>query len=190
MAKKNSRSKKKPPPPETLKTYLKEHVRYERDMLAFAHKQLHETGEGPAWNLAYEGFCLHARNLEQFLRHDGDIRADWYLPGRPKPGAMPKLEALNQFLFHLSVSRLDKPKLTVPELEPVGAWLDKEWAVFVDALPAPYIGLVDSSPVCGQLAFINGATPHTACSVVTATTIASPPSGPVLTILTSPPPTR
>jgi hypothetical protein len=189
LAKKPSRGKKKPPAEPTLERYLKEHVRYERDMLAFAHQQLHTTPEGAAWNLAYEGFCLHARNLAQFLRHEGDIRADWYRPGRPKPAAMPKLEALNQFLFHLSVSRLSKPKLTVHELEPVGAWLDREWAVFVDALPAPYKGLVDPSPVCGRLAFINGATPHTACSVVTATTIASPPTGPVLTILPPPPPT-
>lgn len=187
MAKKPSRSPKTPPSQQSLEAYLNEHIRYEHDMLAFAHQQIHEAAPGPGWNLAYEGFCLHARNLAHFLRHDDASRADHYLPGRPKPQPMPKMETLNTFLFHLSSGRTTKPKMTLDDLRPIGDWLDREWARFVNALPLPYRGVLDPSPVCGPRTFKNGVTAHTACSAVTTTTISSPPTGPVLTILTSPP---
>ncbi len=156
---------------EKLVAYLKEHVPYEREMLGFTFKEMHETPPGLKWNMAFEAFCIHARNLYDFLRHEGSktttFRADDYVPNRSKSEAELLFNNLDTFLFHMSTGRIDKKKVNLADVQQLGKWLDEHWASWVSSLKAPYTAFVDANPVCPPRQFAAGVSEATACSYFT-----------------------
>lgn len=114
-----------------LVTFLTEHLRYEREMLRFTYKMLFQMG-GRRWCAMFESFGIHARNLYDFLRHEGKptttIRAIDYLPNRAKSDAIASIDSkMNRSLFHLSTSRLDNKPVTLADAVTIGLWIDREW---------------------------------------------------------------
>jgi hypothetical protein len=161
---------------EALKlAYLEEHLKYEHDMLGYTFRRVHELTSGPEWNAAFESFCVHARNLENFFRHSDEIDASEFDPGHKKPDHLRVFERLNAFLFHQSRRRGWQPKLNLADVQQMGAWLDREWARFVSGLSAPYAGRLDPAPVCSTSAvtLAMGVSVLSACSTVDAVTFSS-----------------
>lgn len=157
-----------------LCNYLEDHVQYERWMLGQTFQAMHVTPEGPAWNMVFEAFCLHARNLYDFLRHEGKrantYRADDYVPGRTKPNAELEFNELDTFLFHMSAGRAHRLKLNLGRLQKLGEWLDAEWLNWANSLGTPYKEMVRKEPVCLPTAMDQGVTLASACSHVTSST--------------------
>ncbi len=155
---------------ERLVDYLTDHVKYERDMLGYTFRAMHATPPGPNWNVVFESFGLHARNLYDFLRHEGKktntFRADDYVPGRPKPQALSLFNDLDAFLCHMSAGRAERAKLTLERLYSLGEWLDREWSKWVNSLPSPFNDRLDPSPVCEPVTLEHDVTPSTACTHV------------------------
>jgi hypothetical protein len=104
------------------------------------------------------------------LRHEGKkqttFRADDYIPGRQKPDPFTAFNELDTFLFHMSAGRAERAEINLERLYTLVKWLDREWSKWTDALPNPYSGLLDSSPVCRQRNLENGVTMSTACTEV------------------------
>lgn len=177
---------REPGPKDTVagkRAYLEEHLVYERTMLAYTFERLHDAPPGPSWNMVYESFGIHARNLYQFLRNAegarSDFRAHDYVQNLPTPAAFGNFNTdINAFVFHLSTGRVKRPKLKLQELQKLGGWLDKHWKAWVDALPEDYAGVLDPHPVCGPRVLEMGVTPLTACTAVTASTLTAS-SGPL-----------
>lgn len=137
-----------------LMAYLNEHLAYERRMLRFTFKMLFET-DGPRWCAMFESFGVHARNLYDFLRHEGkgatNIRAVDYVPNRKKSEALATIDAkMNSSLFHLSTSRLENKPVTLSDAVVIGAWIDREWQAWATQLPEPFRGMVDTERACAQ----------------------------------------
>ncbi|MFC3100668.1 hypothetical protein [Altererythrobacter lauratis] len=134
-----------------LVAYLKEHLKYERDMLRFTYGMLFQT-EDLGWCAMFESFGIHARNLYDFLRHEGSatntVRADDYVPGRKKPSASNGDGKLNGSFFHLSTSRLANKPVSLTDAIAIGGWIDKEWAAWTEQLREPFKALVDAYPAC------------------------------------------
>lgn len=153
--------------------YIKEHLKYERDMLAHAFRRVHNTPEGPDWNAFYESFCLHARNLANFFRHKEDLSAHLFAPNHKKAEHNSVFERLNSFLFHQSKRREWQRKPNLCDLQEIGAWVDAEWERFVHDLKPEYKGLLEAAPVCAatNLKLAAGVTALTACSAVQADTL-------------------
>jgi len=156
--------------------YLGEHIKYERDMLAFCYAKLHNTRPGLEWNAFYEAFGIHARNIYNFLRNDGGttttFRADQYVQSWKRPGPLLKFNGLDLFLFHMSKSRLEHAKLDLQRLKELGKWLDDEWAKWVGALSGPYAAILKTDPVCpANLTLDVGVTLNTACVAITTSSV-------------------
>jgi|GEM_PF-1293164 len=138
-------------PDEDLVAYLKEHLKYERDMLRFTYAMLFEM-DGCRWCAMFESFGVHARNLYDFLRHEGGatntVRADDYVPGRKKPAASNVGGKLNGSVFHLSTSRLANKPVSLTDATAIGGWIDKEWEAWAGQLREPFKALIDTSPAC------------------------------------------
>lgn len=135
-----------------LKAYLEEHLAYERRMLTFTFEMLFQT-DGPRWCAVFESFGIHARNLYDFLRHEGKatttIRAVDYVPNRKKSEALATIDAkMNSSLFHLSTSRLENKPVTVADAVVIGSWIDREWQAWAAQLPESFRALVDTEPAC------------------------------------------
>jgi hypothetical protein len=160
--------------------YLREHVAYEREMLEFTYARLHKTEPGKEWNMAYESFAVHARNLYDFLRNEGkrqtNFRADDYVEGWGL-SAFTLFNDLDIFVFHMAASREEREKLNLQILRKLGAWLDQQWAVWVGRLPQEYNGILSSNAVCDPaLKLEAGVTLATACTVSTSTTVTFAPT--------------
>lgn len=54
--------------------YLADHVAYECEMLRHTYTRLHDTAPGLDWNVIYESFGIHARNLYDFFRNEGNAQ--------------------------------------------------------------------------------------------------------------------
>lgn len=136
---------------EDLKAYLAEHLKYERDMLRFTYSMLFQM-DGLRWCAMFESFGLHARNLYDFLRHEGQagntIRADDYVQGRSKPAASNVDGKMNKSFFHLSTSRLENTPVNLADAIAIGGWIDKEWEAWSGQLGEPFKALVDATPAC------------------------------------------
>lgn len=136
---------------EDLESYLREHLKYERDMLRFTYDMLFQA-KGYRWCAFFESFGLHARNLYDFLRHEGNaantVRADDYVKGRKKPDASNIDVTMNRSLFHLSTSRLSKDPLNMDDAAVIGSWIDREWAIWVQQLREPFNKWADLQPAC------------------------------------------
>lgn len=142
----------RPKSEEDLQAYLKDHLKYERDMLGFTFGMLSQSA-GLRWCAMFESFGVHARNLYDFLRHEGrgnTIRADDYVPGRQKPAASNVSQKMNSSFFHLSTSRLKDQPVNLADAADIGDWIDKEWMIWAGTLKAPFKPLVDASPVCAS----------------------------------------
>ncbi len=157
--------------PEMLR-YLREHVAYERTMLGYTYARLHDTAPGIAWNVVYESFGIHARNLYDFLRNDGNnttFRADDYIASWPKAKPFLSFNELDAFLFHMSTKRAQYEKMNLGLLQNLGIWLDENWAKWVSRLPKPYTGILSPDAVCSMpLTLMAGVSQATACSAFSA----------------------
>lgn len=145
-------------------------------MLGYTFARLHDTPEGLGWNMVYESFGIHARVLYDFLQNKGqkgnDFRADKYTDRWTPSNANLAFNDLNTFVAHLSEKREVRPKLTLSKLQELGAWLDKEWARWVETLPEGVAPRPGAAPVCvPPKVLLNGVTLATACTTVTATAI-------------------
>ena len=137
---------------EELVAYLREHLKYERDMLRFTYGMLFQT-EGYRWCAMFESFGVHARNLYDFLRHEGKFntfRADNYVPGRSRPAASNVDEKMNGSFFHLSTSRLKNKPVSLADAVAIGGWIDREWTIWASQLGESFKALVDTAPACPQ----------------------------------------
>ena len=141
----------KPKSDEVLGAYLKEHLKYERDMLRFTYGMLFKT-DNDRWCAMFESFGIHARNLYDFLRHEGNkantVRADDYVPGRSKPAPSNVDGKMNGSFFHLSTSRLGDKPVNITDAVAIGGWIDREWATWAGQLRDPFKPLVDASNAC------------------------------------------
>lgn len=148
--------------------YLKEHVTYERTMLGYTYARLHDTAPGVGWNVVYESFGIHARNLYDFLRNGGTggntFRADDYVLHWPKAEHSPSFNVLDSFVFHMSARRNNQAKLTLEQLQQLASWLNTEWVNWVGRLPSPYNEIVTPDPICITPALQAGVTRATACT--------------------------
>ena len=150
--------------------YLKEHVAYERTMLGYTYARLHDTALGTGWNVVYESFGIHARNLYDFLRKEGKtqttFRADDYVKNWPKPKALLIFNEFDVFLFHMSTVRAERQKMNLGRLQQIGTWLDIQWANWVGKLPSSYKDILNNGPVCATpLVLQAGVTQATACTM-------------------------
>jgi hypothetical protein len=134
-----------------LGAYLKEHLKYERDMLRFTYGMLFQTDQF-RWCAMFESFGIHARNLYDFLRHEGDkantVRADDYVPGRSKPAHSNVDGKMNSSFFHLSTSRLGDKPINITDAVAIGVWIDREWTTWAGQLRDTFKPLVDTSEAC------------------------------------------
>lgn len=158
--------------------YLGEHIKYERDMLAFCYSKLHNTPPGLEWNAFFEAFGIHARNIYDFLRNEGrattTFRADQYVQSWKPPEALLKFNGLDQFVFHMSKSRLEHAKLKLQDLQELFNWLDDEWAKWVGKLSDPYAAKLKADPVCpDNLTLTNGVALNTACVAITTSSVSN-----------------
>jgi hypothetical protein len=150
--------------------YRKEHVAYERTMLGYTYARLHDTAPGMGWNVVYESFGIHARNLYDFLRKEGKtqttFRADDYVKNWPKPKALLSVNEFDVFLFHMSTARANRQKMNLERLQQIGTWLDIQWANWVRRLSSPYGHVLNHSPVCATpLVLQADITQATACTI-------------------------
>lgn len=131
--------------------YLTNHLAYERKMLGFTFKMLFQS-DGLRWCAFFESFGLHARNLYDFLRHEGKkgntIRADDYLVGRKRPAPSRVDGRLNTSFFHLSTDRLKNDPVNLDDAIQIAQWIDAEWKKWADELSSPFTELAKAAPVC------------------------------------------
>lgn len=153
-----------------LVEYLTNHLAYERKMLGFTFKMLSEA-DGLRWSAFFESFGLHARNLYDFLRHEGKrgntIRADDYLSGRKRPTPSRVDGRLNASFFHLSTERLKNDPVNLKDAIQIAEWIDAEWKRWAEQLSAPFNRLVDPAPVCAVQAETTLYTPTASSEVRT-----------------------
>ena len=154
--------------------YLKEHVAYERTMLGYTYARLHDTPEPISWNVVYESFGIHARNLYHFFRNEGlagnHFKAGDYVNGWSPSKPLHSFTKLNAFLFHMSTDRTVHEKMNLARLQQLGSWLDTEWVKWAAKLPSPYREIVTHDPVCiTPLVLQAGVTLATACTTFSST---------------------
>ena len=153
-------------------SFLVDHIAYEREMLAFCFKKLHETTAGLEWNAFYESFGIHARNIYDFLRNDGTkgttFRANFYYKSW-KSLAYKDFNNVNGFIAHMSLDRLNGEKLNLEKIQKMGAWLDEEFKNWGEKIEENFKDKLNTKdPACpSSLELLNGATRQTACSAVT-----------------------
>jgi hypothetical protein len=160
----------KPKSDEALGAYLKEHLKYERDMLRYTYGMLFEPGAF-RWCAMFESFGIHARNLYDFLRHEGSktntVRADDYVPGRSKPAASNVDGKMNSSFFHLSTSRLGNNPVDIIDAATIGSWIDREWATWAGQLGDRFKPLVDASEACPQRLLTAASAPSATNHIIT-----------------------
>jgi hypothetical protein len=134
-----------------LMEYLSDHLAYEREMLGFNFQQIHVVDSRQHWCAHFEAFCVHARNLYDFLRLDGggtNFKADNYLRDYKSPRHLAVFNKLDEFVFHMSKARARADKPNLAAAQKMATWLDREWAAWARRLPEPYRSAADASPVC------------------------------------------
>ncbi|HEX3920074.1 MAG TPA: hypothetical protein VHW60_22275 [Caulobacteraceae bacterium] len=134
----------------TKTKWLREHLAYERGMLAQAYGRLgHVTGVDV--NFAIEVFWLHARNLYRFLRprkeDKSSVTAQDYVPGYKARAVFRQIDRLGAFTFHNGTQRLEWEKVTTAETHRFVLWLNEHWLEWAEQLPQPYAQSVDRQPL-------------------------------------------
>ena len=134
-----------------LKEYLSEHLNYERAMLKYTWPKLF-TKAGYDWCVVFECFGLHARNLRDFLKNQGNgsntFRACDYVANFKARDTGKTIEKMNQSFFHLSSKRLDDTPINLDDLASLAEWIDENWEDWASQLPTPYNKLADPLPAC------------------------------------------
>lgn len=131
--------------------YLKEHIKYEREMLRFTYDMLFSS-DGKRWCAMFESFGLHARNLYDFLRNEGGagttFRAVDYARDHKKPGHSNVDGKMNASFFHLHKDRLEGRPVDLSDAIEIGAWIDREWAKWAKKLGEAFQEHVDTELAC------------------------------------------
>lgn len=105
-----------------VEAFFKVHLPYEVWMLDCTIKELNsDPPRGPVYNALIESFCLHARNLADFLTNkptcDFDPRDFTDPPFKSKPDFLPKklYNAINAQITHLSKHRTSDPQFQIDD---------------------------------------------------------------------------
>ena len=156
-----------------ISKFLQEHITYERIMLGHTYIKIHSAICQLDWNAYYESFCVHARNLYDFLRNEGSNNtffAGKYVSGWQKPQHDDRFNKLDSFIFHMSQNRLEKQKPNTENLQFIGKWIDKHWQIWHAKLNDPYKALISSDPVCVDVPAILTSTFSTSNHVTSSST--------------------
>jgi hypothetical protein len=129
-----------------LSDYLPNHLLYELLMLRFTVMRLRGNQDQLLWNALYESFGVHARNLYDFLRNDGDSRnfkASDYIVGfevKDRNGVNGLVQTMHQQLLHLGKRRTANKdeKIDVSDIQKIAAWVETGIQKFLDELQVPY----------------------------------------------------
>lgn len=117
--------------------YLSEHLPYELMMLRHAMWKLNEHQEQLEWNVLYESFVVHARNLYKFLTNGEDVQACKFVPGfGSKADGFSYLQKLDAQVLHLSPNRprLAQAKMQIGDVKACYEWIEEKFAKFVAGL--------------------------------------------------------
>jgi hypothetical protein len=124
-----------------IEQHLDDHLPYERMMLEYTLQKITAGGSQCEWNVHYESFAVHARNLYYFLTNgDGtNAKAYEFVPGFKADrtattiAIFPKLSAQ---VLHLSPSRPTEAekKVQLDDAKKFHAWIVLNFSKFVEAL--------------------------------------------------------
>ena len=121
--------------------YLEEHLPYMLKMVRYTHGQMQQKQHYLSWNAHFESFAVNARNLMNFLSNGdrGNMKAHDFVENGFKArvqDAERLLLKLAQQVFHLAELRPKTPvgKFNSDHAAEVLEWIDKNFAIFLDAL--------------------------------------------------------
>jgi hypothetical protein len=134
--------------------WIEEHLFYEysmlRDALASAQNAAN-AGDQLQFNMCFESFLVHARNLEVFLKNQGkqgSYKARDFAPAyrldntaKAKHKADTAFQDINHQAFHMGDRRphtLSEGKTSLQKGKEVAAWIELEFGRFVALLPTPF----------------------------------------------------
>jgi len=124
-----------------LKNCFEDHLPYEIDMLRVAAARLSKVKRrGVDANICIEVFCVHARNLIEFLDErkkvqPGDFKASQFAPGYTcKVDLEDKRVRINKRIAHLTTERVSDPKISAAECLVIYPKLEKEIERFMACL--------------------------------------------------------
>jgi len=127
--------------------HLKEHLPYEIRMLRYTLGELTKRRSHVLeWNVYFESFAVHARNLYDFLTNSDDSRnfkakdfIDQFATLKTDQ-TKGTFEKLNSQVFHLGKSRPTNQteKANRDHAKKVASWIEKEFNRFVDGLAPRY----------------------------------------------------
>lgn len=129
------------------KEWMAEHLLYERQMLDAALAFMNEVPRNTLlWNAVFESFCIHARNIYDFLTNGGEANNFKALDfvSRFKAGSTASISQtvnrLHPATFHMGKSRPTKPeeKFSSDHAKRVYDWLDENFRKFERELGEPY----------------------------------------------------
>jgi hypothetical protein len=122
--------------------FLAEHLPYELAMMRYTISRL--SSPGPDWNAFVESFCVHARNLKQFVTNEKGkgnnsvVARDFTKSFHEKcPSAlMGAFQRLNAQMAHLAKTRSTDmtQKFTIDDARAILAWLEKALCKFRESL--------------------------------------------------------
>lgn len=138
------------------KAWMKEHLRYEitmmrsafRETVALAPRVKVDATLQYAYNVAYEAFILHARNLSDFLQNSGgptNYKANDFVPKfktkNYKKSMEGPMDALHRQVFHMAKNRPagGVTKFDTTKCVQVNSWLEAQLSDFRAALREPFL---------------------------------------------------
>jgi hypothetical protein len=128
-------------PTAQFRDFLAEHLPYELAMMNHTLSRLNNPGLD--WNAFMEAFCVHARNIKQFVTNDNGkgnnnvIARDFAVFGERVPSDLTgHFQRLNAQIAHLSKTRtIDSAnKFTADDAQTVSTWLNHAMSKFINSL--------------------------------------------------------
>ncbi|MCC5655335.1 hypothetical protein LC609_37490 [Nostoc sp. XA013] len=119
--------------------WVEKHLSYEIDMLRHTITAMHETGDQLQYNVQYESFSVHARNLYQFLTDHKDQRtlyAEDFLDDYKKPDTNAVkgfMNTLNEQVLHPHKNRKINAadKIQIDDAYEAYKWLETQMTTFL-----------------------------------------------------------
>ena len=122
--------------------HLKDHMPYELLMLRYTHERMQHEDHPLVYNAMYESFCMHVRNLRDFLNNDGtgnNLKAKEYASDfrAPKDAEVQRIinTDMQGQVFHFNKDRPTKPteKVGLEKCKLVFDHIEKMFAAFLAA---------------------------------------------------------
>ena len=126
--------------------YLQEHLPYELLMLRYTLKKIVAPQLRLDWNVYFESFAVHARNLYDFLTNSEDSRnfkaKDFvaYFSISKEDKVISMFTRLHSQVFHLPKNRPtdQAKKANADRAKLVSRWIETNFATFISGLGADY----------------------------------------------------